>query len=35
VTRPGVVGPVLEMTTAYFAGWAEGPTGLMAVTTGR
>jgi len=26
---------VLEMATAYFAGWAAGPTGLMALTTGR
>jgi len=27
--------PVVEMTTANFCGWAAGPTGLMAETTGR
>jgi len=38
VSRPGVglAGvPVLEMATANFCGWAAGPTGLMALTTGR
>ena len=35
VTRPGAVGLGLEMATAYFAGCAAGPTGLMALTTGR
>jgi hypothetical protein len=27
--------PVVEMTTANFCGCAAGPTGLMALTTGR
>jgi len=27
--------PVLDMATANFCGWAAGPTGLMALTTGR
>ena len=35
VIRPGVVAPVLETATAYFCGWPAGPTGLIAVMTGR
>jgi hypothetical protein len=35
VTRPGLVVPVVETTMANFCGWAAGPTGLIAVTTGR
>ncbi len=38
VTRPGVglaVVPVVEIATANFCGCAAGPTGLMALTTGR
>src|SRR5258708_5231158 len=38
VARPGVgwaVVPVVEMATANFCGCAAGPTGVMALTTGR
>ena len=35
VSRPASVEPGLEMTTANFCGWAAGPTGLMALITGR
>src|ERR1700677_767078 len=35
VTRPGSVVLGAEMATANFCGCAAGPTGLMALTTGR
>src|ERR1700746_1306415 len=35
VTRPGAVALGVEMATANFCGCAAGPTGLMALTTGR
>ena len=35
VTRPGRPLPGLEMATAYLLGWAAGPTGLIALMTGR
>ncbi len=35
VTRPGAVGLGMETAAAYLVGCPAGPTGLMALTTGR
>jgi hypothetical protein len=35
VRRPGEVLLGLEIAMAYLAGWPAGPTGPMALTTGR
>jgi hypothetical protein len=35
VRRPGLVELGLETAIAYLVGWPAGPTGLIALTTGR
>jgi hypothetical protein len=35
VSNPLEVGPALDIANAYFCGCPAGPTGLIALTTGR